>query len=261
MAKHRGKSNNRVVSLPVLGFEVKQNILWVQSMNKIFDEHADNYSEEIDKTLSKYGVSHDFFMVHKAWLIEKLLNDYGYNPEDINLLDVGCGVGKIHEYQKGKLGKITGIDISKSSIDVARKAHPEVDYQYYDGHRIPFEDATFDLSIAIGVFHHVSPEQWEALAVEMLRVLRLGGLVIVIEHNPYNPVTRRIVNTCPLDEGVVLLRPKKLRGLFSLAQGEDVSTRTILSVPPKTGLLKKIDGVLGIMPFGAQYYMIAKKAH
>lgn len=229
-------------------------------MNDIFDTHADDYSEEIDKTLNQYGASHEFFMQHKAWLIEDLLKKFQYQASELDLLDVGCGVGKLHSHIKGKFKSIAGIDVSKGAIEVARKVHPDLRYEAYDGHRIPCDDGSIDMTLAVGVFHHVPPDQWNELAFEMLRVLKPGGLSLVIEHNPYNPVTRRIVNTCPIDEGVVLLKPSKLGKLFTDAGGREVHTRTILSVPPKTGFLKKIDGFFGHLPFGAQYYMIARKS-
>jgi len=225
----------------------------------IFDTHADDYSEEINKTLGKYGANHEFFFSHKSWLIEDLLQRRGVDLSTVKIADIGCGVGKLHEYLKGRVAGIVGVDVSQGSIEVARKQYPEFEYKCYDGNRLPLDDGSFDLTMAIGVFHHVPPEQWEQLTAEMLRVLRPGGWCLVIEHNPFNPVTRRIVSTCPIDEGVVLLRPSKLKGLFENAGAVDITSRTILSIPPKTDLLKRIDSFLGALPLGAQHYLIAKK--
>lgn len=229
-------------------------------MNDVFDTHADEYSEEIDKTLNQYGANHDFFMQHKTWLIEKLLKEYQYQISDLDLLDVGCGVGKLHAYLKDKFNTVSGIDISKGSIDVARRTYPDLRYDVYDGHKIPYDDNSVDMTLAAGVFHHVLPQERSELASEMLRVLKPGGLSMVIEHNPYNPVTRRIVNNCPIDEGVILLKPSELRNLFTSPDSEGVHTRSILSVPPTNKVLKKIDGIFGYLPFGAQIYMIAQKS-
>ncbi len=228
-------------------------------MAEFFDKHAENYSEEIDEYLDKYGATHDFFTTHKAWLIEDLLARHGVQLEDTRVLDVGCGVGKIHTHLTSRCRDITGVDVSDASLEVARKIYPDNTYLYYDGHVLPAEDASFDLSLAICVFHHVPPGQWADLATEMLRVLRPGGVSLVIEHNPYNLVTRRIVNTCPLDEDAVLLRPGQLKELFRQAGGKNVRSRTVLSVPPKYDLLKRIDGYLGVLPFGAQYYVMSRK--
>jgi len=228
-------------------------------MPDVFDTHADNYSENIDQVLGKYGASHDFFTQHKAWLIEHLLHSNGLKMAEVELLDVGCGVGKIHQYLNGKFAKITGTDVSNPSLEVARAVNKNVDYQWYDGHHLPFDTGRFDLSVAICVFHHVPPQQWESLAAEMLRVLRRGGISLIIEHNPFNPLTQKIVNSCDLDKDAILLRPSKLRNIFELAGGENIKSRTILSIPPKTNLLKKIDIFMGRLPLGAQYYVVSTK--
>lgn len=228
-------------------------------MAEFFDKHAENYSDEIDESLGKFGTSHDFFTEHKSHLIKDILQKRGRSLAETDLLDFGCGVGKIHTYLDKKYKSIVGTDVSPASLDVARQTYPHLNYRLLEGSRLPFEDSRFDLAIAICVFHHIPPENWVECAAEMLRVLRPDGLVLIIEHNPYNPVTRHIVNTCPLDEEAILLKPAKLRSLFLQAGAGQATTRTILSVPPKNSMLRSLDYALGLMPFGAQYYMIAEK--
>jgi ubiquinone/menaquinone biosynthesis C-methylase UbiE len=228
-------------------------------MRDVFDAHAKTYSEDIDAVLGRYGANHDFFTQHKASLIQDLLLERFFDPAAVHLLDVGCGVAKIHEYFRGKYNGVSGVDVSENSLDIAKVNYPEFNYSVYDGQRLPLGDKSVDVTIAICVFHHVPPEQWQELANEMLRVLRPGGISIVIEHNPYNPLTRHIVNTCPLDEGVVLLSPSTLRKLFSLHNQTKVETRTILTIPAKTKFLRTIDKVLGNLPFGTQYYLVTEK--
>ena len=231
-----------------------------KDQNVVFDIHADKYSEEIDKTLNKYGADHDFFTTHKAGLLLDILAAHSKDPADMTLMDVGCGVGKIHAHLKQSFKSILGIDLSEPSIDVARGLHPEVHYECYSGDVLPAADNSVDMTLAICVFHHVPVQKWKAFSAEMMRVLRPGGLAVVIEHNPFNPLTRHIVNTCPLDADAVLLQPRELRGLFQGVGAETVTSRTVLSVPPKASFLKKIDNYLGVLPFGAQYYTLAHKS-
>ncbi len=229
-------------------------------MSNCFDAHADTYSEDIDKTLRGYGVRHELFTAHKAWLIGRVTRAEGQDESRMDLLDVGCGVGKLHAYLKDRFRKIVGVDVSADSLKVARAMNSEVDYRDYDGLRLPFPDRSFDMAAAIAVFHHVPPAQWQLTANEMIRVLRPGGIAVVIEHNPYNPVTRRIVRTCPLDADAVLLRPGKIRQLFAGAGAERIRTRSIISLPPLNGWLRTIDTAFARLPFGAQYYMVARRS-
>lgn len=227
----------------------------------LFDQYADNYSAEIDRSLGSFGTGHDFFTRHKAWLIGQLLSQSGRTAAAMSLLDVGCGVGKIHGLLKGRLGKISGADISAESIRIARHDHSECDYQTYDGQHLPYADGSFDMAMAICVFHHIPPAQWSGVAAEMLRVVKNDGLILIIEHNPFNPVTRYIVNSCSFDADAVLLSPRRLRKLFDLPNARDVSTRSILNIPPKGDAMRWLDMNLGWLPVGAQYYMTATKCN
>jgi ubiquinone/menaquinone biosynthesis C-methylase UbiE len=231
-----------------------------KSVNEeIFDGVADRYSQTIDQSLGRFGASHDFFTRHKARLIARLLAGRGRDPARMDLLDVGCGIGQIHELIGPSFRSVTGVDVSSASIEQAQAWFPDHRYLAYDGDQLPFPDETFDLAMAICVFHHVPPAQWKALASEILRVLRPGGLGLVIEHNPWNPLTRRIVNSCPIDREAVLLTRGTTVDLFRTNGAAEVVARSVLSVPPKTDLLMTVDGWFSRLPLGAQYWCLAVK--
>ena len=226
----------------------------------MFDHHADGYSHTINGALKEFDASHDFFYRHKAKLIARLLAGMGRDASAMDLLDVGCGIGNIHELIGPKFRSLHGVDVSGTSIAEAKSRFPQYQYTAYDGNRLPVEDGSVDIALAICVFHHVPPAYWSQLAAEMLRVLRPGGVVLIIEHNPWNPVTRHIVNTCPIDADAVLLsRPRTVR-LLKEAGAVKVSARSILSIPPKTDFLMTVDSLFGLLPLGAQYYCLAQKA-
>jgi SAM-dependent methyltransferase len=103
--------------------------------------------------------------------------------------------------------------------------------------------------------HHVPPAQWPAFAAEMKRVVRPGGLAVVFEHNPFNPLTRRVVSNCEFDADAVLLRPKQTRALLADAGFRDLQSRSILSVPSFGKGTRAVDLALGRLPLGAQYFV------
>ena len=227
-------------------------------MADIFDRHADNYSESINRSLEKFGAKHDFFASHKAQLLMRLLKRHGLQARNCGFLDVGCGTGMLHRYIDGQFATIDGIDSSQGSVRVAADNYPTNCYRSYSGGRLPYDDGTFDVTFAAAVFHHVAPADRPLLAREMLRVLRRGGLAIIVEHNPFNPITRHIVNTCELDKDAILLRPAELRKLFSSEGAQSAYTRTVLTVPPINKLLFRVDDLFGHLPLGAQYYLLAQ---
>ena len=153
----------------------------------------------------------------------------------------------------------TGIDVAASVVEHAEKAHSGNYYLTYDGHRIPFDDNSFDVAFTICVMHHVPPPQWADFLAEMRRVDRPGGIAVVFEHNPHNPVTRRIVNTCPFDENAVLLKPGHLRSLVQSAGLNNIEKKFIIFTPFEAPTFKRFDRAIGWLPLGAQYYVCGQK--
>lgn len=85
------------------------------------------------------------------------------------------------------------------------------------------------------------------------------GVLVVFEHNPYNPVTRHIVNTCPYDEDAVLLKPSELRHLLESARMTVNGSGYCLFVPPRFSALAWMEGLLKWFPMGGQYWVQAVK--
>ncbi|MCF8475811.1 MAG: class I SAM-dependent methyltransferase [Pseudolabrys sp.] len=101
--------------------------------------------------------------------------------------------------------------------------------------------------------HHVPPAQWADFVCEMRRVVRPGGKVIVYEHNPFNPATQWIVNTCLIDADAVLLRSGVLKRLMRQVELGSVAREFIIFTPIDRPLFRRIDRALWWLPFGAQY--------
>ncbi len=95
------------------------------------------------------------------------------------ILDVGCGVGQTVHYLAARGFDAHGIEVSSSSIDLARE-HPGV-YLLYDGKTIPFPDATFASIGAFNVLEHVGNPI--GFLDEMTRVLRPGGRIVISSPN------------------------------------------------------------------------------
>jgi SAM-dependent methyltransferase len=147
------------------------------------------------------------------------------------MLDVGCGVGSFHPPLRGIVGCLSGIDVSASSIAQARADNPHGDYRAFDGKRFPYPSASFDLVTAICVLHHVAPSEWLGFVSEMRRVVRPGGLVCIIEHNPYNPLTRLAVMRCEFDRDAQLLGAGKTQMLMSESGLREIGARYFLLLP------------------------------
>lgn len=217
-----------------------------------FDRHAANYSSAIEETIGVFGQGHDFYVRHKAILLKDVFAKLPARPK---VLDVGCGIGLVHPLLEPMVSELHGVDVSTASIETAKTNNTSVSYQAYDGHKLPYADAAFDAAFAICVMHHVPVEEWSAFGAEMARVVKPGGQIVVIEHNPANPATQWVVHRSPLDENAVLVRPGKLRAILASAGVKDIATQYVLFTPFEGTIFRKLDGLLGAVPLGAQYMM------
>ena len=107
------------------------------------------------------------------------------NPK--NILDVATGTADVAlmTYKMLKPEKVTGIDISNGMLELGRKKIAKLNLQdtitlvQADSENLPFADGTFDaITVAFGVrnFEHL-----EKGLSEMLRVLKTGGKLVVLE--------------------------------------------------------------------------------
>lgn len=224
-----------------------------------FDEYHDKYSKTVEDSIGFSGLEHSFFHRSKAHKLKELVSlNFGAASRP-NLLDVGCGVGALHPYIEPIFGKISGVDVSSDSIIEAAKNHPQHSYSHYDGQRLPFDDNTFDMTLAVCVMHHVPTEHWENFLAEKSRVTRPGGVVCLIEHNPINPATRLSVARCPFDEDAVLLGARQMRQRLKAASLDPVFSEHFVFFPTHRAPFRAIERKLKWLPLGAQYLAVGKK--
>jgi SAM-dependent methyltransferase len=232
-----------------------------------FDQHKETYRSDIDKAVAFSGQSHDFFTRVKAEylidllrVLEKDRNTRSPAARPLEVLDVGCGHGHIHPYliQSAMRMKLSAIDVAATVVEEARLMNPTVDYRSYEGNRLPYNDSSFDAAYTIAVMHHVPPPQWPAFLKEMRRVVRPGGLIVIFEHNPINPLTQWIVRTCPIDDNAVLLGSRRLWKLVAQTHFTEIESRYILFTPLDGPRYRAFDKMIGWLPLGAQYYVSAR---
>lgn len=219
-----------------------------------FDAYKDSYDDRVNESLSFTGLKVDFFTRVKAeYLCDALDAQFG-KLDTLRVLDVGCGVGNYHSYLKGRFGSLSGIDVSAECIDRARKDHPEVTYHVSEEGKLPYADASFDCAFTSCVLHHVVPQEREEFSREFRRVVRPGGLGIIFEHNPYNPLTRHVVSNCEFDKNAVLLKANESERLLNNSGFANVSSQYILNIPAANAALRAADRLFSPLRLGAQYF-------
>jgi SAM-dependent methyltransferase len=173
-------------------------------------------------------------------------------------LDVGCGKGELLHLLQPDFKRSAGCDVS---AEMTRQiGEIEIRIQK-DPLQIPFGDAEFDLVTAVCVYHHVPAAARSTLTSEIGRVLRPGGVFCLIEHNPFNPITRLIVSRTPVDADAVLLPAAEARRLAAEAGFAPLEQDYFLYFPQALyRYLGRVEALLAKVPLGGQYAFFSRKA-
>lgn len=224
-----------------------------------FDEYAEEYRRIHSQSITASGADSDYFSEHK---IQKLReHEFG---DSLKILDLGCGDGNSAVFFRKYFAdcEYFGIDTSDKSVAIARERNiDEARFERYNGLDIPFSDGELDVVFIACVLHHIDKSLHEKLIGEVRRVLKAGGRLYIFEHNPFNPLTRYVVRTCPFDKDAVLLTSSYMRKLLKNHRFKDVETNYTIFFPRHRifrGLLG-LEDYLKWLPLGGQYYSISTK--
>ncbi|MBS1820550.1 MAG: class I SAM-dependent methyltransferase [Acidobacteria bacterium] len=222
-----------------------------------FDRYASAYDELLaDPARERFARDPLYFHKRKWMLMQRLLKRAGVEARALRWLDVGCGRGELLRLAGGNFARSEGCD---PSVAMLSACEPFKVYQQISSADLPFETASVDFVTAICVFHHVHGEARARLVGETRRVLKPGGLCCVIEHNPWNPVTRAIVRRCPVDTDAELLTPRVARSLLRDAGFSSFTTDYFLLLPERLferwGL---VESAFAGIPLGGQYALLGR---
>jgi SAM-dependent methyltransferase len=95
-----------------------------------------------------------------------------------DVVDIGCGIGRMDEFVAPSVRRLTGIDVSGDMIRQARSRLGQVNNVEFvegDGETIPLPDACADLVFSHIVFQHIPRKHAARYFPEVFRVLRPGG--------------------------------------------------------------------------------------
>jgi predicted TPR repeat methyltransferase len=105
-----------------------------------------------------------------------------HHPAASSVLDVGCGTGLVGKAlrERGFAGRLLGLDISETSLEIARQSDSYDTLERADlQQRLPLGDHSVDGVLCVGVMTYL-PDV-EAVWREFARVAAPGGLVVVTQ--------------------------------------------------------------------------------
>lgn len=222
-----------------------------------FDSYAQDYAELLrDPIRDRFSADSGFFHRRKAILIRSFLSRHHFPIAASSWLDVGCGKGELLGLAGRSFARAVGCDPSRKMHEVSTQ---EIFHQESTT-TLPFPDESFDFITAVCVYHHVEEHDRTPLTREIYRVLRPKGIMCMIEHNPFNPVTQLIVKRTPVDANAQLLTAPRAK-LYMRKSGFRVAgCEYFLYLPEKVydkaGFIEK---VLTRVPLGGQYAVFGEK--
>jgi SAM-dependent methyltransferase len=173
----------------------------------VSEHNFDQIASEYDETLPPHVVQH---------YLDKRVAFVVANCPPGRALDVGCGTGVLAARLAEAGYDAVGLDPSQGMLDVMAAERPAVEGVRGDGAELPFPDASFDVVTTVAALHHIADQQAvHDTLVEMARVTKPGGRIVVWDHNPRNPYWRNLMKRVPQDDGSERLIPEEevVRGL------------------------------------------------
>jgi 2-polyprenyl-6-hydroxyphenyl methylase/3-demethylubiquinone-9 3-methyltransferase len=164
----------------VAGFLVFQIAYWAS--RKQAEEHGPEINNTIYDELGErwYSATDDPVALLRAesrlrtsWVLSELQAQFG--KRSLTILDVACGGGFLANPLAEAGHAVTGIDLSRDSLDVAQRHDPtrSVAYLAMDAQTLAFPDGHFDAVCMMDFLEHL-PER-DAVISEAARVLKPGG--------------------------------------------------------------------------------------
>lgn len=212
-----------------------------------FDEYATDYQALHRSSVATSGEDPDYFARYKLACLRRL---GAQGP----LLDYGCGIGNLTTHLAVEYPDVHGFDPSAASLTVARERAPTA--HFWEPERPP-QKRYFATVVLAGVLHHVAPKDRNRLLRDAYEFLKPKGRLVVFEHNPLNPLTRKAVRDCPFDDDAILLFPDELRRRVADAGFTQVQVSYIVFFPRAFARLRRWEPHLRRCFLGAQTMTVA----
>tara|TARA_B100001250_G_C19814188_1_gene797343 strand:- start:4434 stop:5105 length:672 start_codon:yes stop_codon:yes gene_type:complete len=220
-----------------------------------FDDYADSYFrllKDQEKTFKFFAPDRYYFVKYKVDLLADIIKD---NPKSI--LDYGCGIGLALPYFLSNFpnSKISATDISEESLSLVYKNFKDINVISDESLHVN----SFDIIYCSGVFHHIPLKDRKHVLEKLFKCLNKNGLLCVFEHNPYNPITRKMVSSCEFDDDAELITKGKMRKLIEVSSFKILKSNYALFFPKLLSKLMLLERYLGWLPLGGQYFIIGEK--
>lgn len=135
--------------------------------------------KQYDKIANKFSLLHSKLdKVTNAAYYPRLMTEI----KGKKLLDLGCGDGiDLYNFQAAG-AKVSGVDISKEMVELAKKRLPKAELLVAHNEKIPFKDNAFDIVTSKYVFQ--TSKNLDPIYKQVQRVLKRKGIFCFVAVHP-----------------------------------------------------------------------------
>ena len=158
----------------------------LEKMRQDWDQRARENARYYVNTASENWTDDEFFRSGERTVAEEILTDMinicqGKDPQQMKVLEIGCGAGRVTRALSGLFGEVHAVDVSGEMIKAARAALADRPNAYvYQNNGTDLSvlgDRVFDFAFSTIVFQHIpSREVIETYVGDVNRLLRPGAL-------------------------------------------------------------------------------------
>ena len=123
----------------------------------------------------------DFFAKGEVF-VSYIDNHLNKISKDSHVLDIGCGAGRITKALAKRFSRVTGVDVSPTMINLARKLCSDVsnaDFKLSNGTDFPINDNSMDLIVSFQVLQHVQQTALPQILNSYFNKLKVHGVAIL----------------------------------------------------------------------------------
>jgi ubiquinone/menaquinone biosynthesis C-methylase UbiE len=156
-----------------------------------FHQHSNEQTPETKGNVIHWAGPYDAVTNHLLQPSQKSIGVLSQIKVGDRVLDVGCGSGRLTLAAQGWVGEngeAFGIDPSPEMIEVARqnakRAGSKAKFERGLAESLPFPDGSFDVVLNRLMLHHLPEDLKQRGLAEMRRVLKPGGICLVVDFEP-----------------------------------------------------------------------------
>jgi ubiquinone/menaquinone biosynthesis C-methylase UbiE len=163
--------------------------------------------------------------------LERLLRDHAPRVPLVHL-DFACGTGRILEYFAGRVESSTGVDVSASMMEVARKVAPKAELIEADlTQNDVLGNRRFNLITAFRFFPNAEPELRQAVYSALARHLTPDGILIFNNHKNRDSIRGRVLRLRARDGTVGTMTHAEVEALLPAAGLRIVEMIPVATLP------------------------------